>query len=160
MSNFFYYFGFLYIGDLIRSLWIQYKPVKEEEITNIDARDGIASLLDKKDKINSDFKSNKTTVSIIIGALFFSWAIIGYVSNTPEKHLFLLDIIAVILYWIFLLTFSIIFVMVAVFGSKHKIHNNNKKEYKIHIPAKKIILVSEFIIVSMILYYHFFINQI
>lgn len=153
MNNYFYYFGILYLLDILRQLWNEFKAKQDKQNTLIidDGMD-IGELTNVVQKHRSTSKSN--TLPHIAGIGFFIWTIVGYISNTPEKYWFLSDAILIIFYNLLLISIGIFFSINAVFGSKAKVSNEQKKNI-VNIPLSKIICISEFIIVLMILYQHF-----
>ena len=160
MSNTFYYFGFLYIFDLLRCMWISFKPKKEEDaeaeeevkkITNAIQQGDVMELKNKAEQQISDriseSKSSKSIMQQIFGFLFFIWAVIGYKADTPEKNWFLFDVIVIIINPIILLFIAAFISLSAVYGN-----GSIKKPSRITLPLEKIMIFTELIIVSYILY--------
>lgn len=159
MSNYFYYIGFLYIADSIRRLWISFNPQGVDEKKVLNMNDG----MDVGEAINTAqtyIQNNKSNIlPLVFGVIFFMWAIVGYVGNTPEKYWFLADVIFIIVCNTFLVLVSIFFAINVIFKNEAKTYND-KKTPTLIIPFSKITAITELIIVSIILYQHFFINQL
>lgn len=157
MSNYFYYIGFLYIADSIRTLWISFKPkvVDEKKVLNINDGMPVGEIINTVQTYIHNNKSNILTQ--VFGFIFFMWAIVGYVGNTPEKYWFLADVIFIIVCNIFIASIIAFFSISVMFRDKAKIYND-KELRTVNIPSNKITAITELIIVSIILYQHFFIN--
>lgn len=154
MSEYFYYFGFLYLANTIIKLWGCFKPVKET--INLDSTMSVTELMDLKDKTFKEEKNRKwhekSYISALIWAIFFIWSLLGYKLNLQEKNLFLLNIIVKAFYVLTILYLNIAVGIGIVFGSKH-VENNEKPRVTINITKPK--LITEIVIVSIILFWHF-----
>lgn len=155
MNEYFYYVGFLYLLDIIRNLWVAHKPVDSEKTLHINSNMDAMELMDVAQHYQSKNKIN--FLKHITGTVFFIWAIIGYKSQCDEQYWFLSVVILTIVTWSFIFLIGIYFVFNSFFKNKAEIPNvgNNPKYY---IPFSEIASSIELVLISIILYLHFFIN--
>lgn len=90
MNDYFYYFGFLYLIDVLNSLRIAFKPVKKENVIHLHEGMEMTELMDATEKMKPESASYK---SILTGIIFWVWSLSGYLLNLPEKNWFLFDVI-------------------------------------------------------------------
>ena len=157
MNNYFYYFGFFYLIDILIALYKDFNPSKTEQVYEINEKMDIGEIMNVKEKIDSKIKNIEYYFVKFFGFTCFIWGVIGYLANTPEKNWFLLLVASIITYYIIFLSFSIAIVFKAFLGNKAKVYNEEKKP-TVSIPLSKIISTIELMIVSYILYHHFFIQ--
>lgn len=117
---------------------------------------GAGALMSEADKYLSDKKRDKKSIPVLLASiLFFVWIIVGYLYNTPEKYLFLTDLIFILSVYAALTIIAIVFSFRAMFGIKVKQYNVIPKD---PLNINLILLCSpvEILIVSLILFNHFF----
>lgn len=154
MIDYFYYLGFLYLANSIIKLWICFGPAKE--VINFDSKMSVTELMSLKEKAIEKEKERKwhekSYISTLVWAIFFIWSILGYKFDLQEKNLFLLNVVVKVCYMLLLLYLNIAVGIGIVFGSKHT-ENNEKPRPTINITKPK--LITEIVIVSIILCWHF-----
>jgi hypothetical protein len=92
----------------------------------------------------------------LLGILFFIWTYIGYVSDLPEKHFFLINLIVLGIY-LFILIFSSFSIIINFIISKSPrtiVHNKEYRKQK-KIPLAKIVYFFEIILSQAIITNHF-----
>lgn len=149
MNPYFYHIGFLYIVDLVVNMYKYYYA--NDNTVIVSEETSLQEIMNKAEKRTfTDF-----LFSSAIGVTFFLWALVGYLNDTPEKYLFLADVIIITTYTLFTLSLGVILAYRTLFNDIVK-HENTSKEYIIKAPAlNKIVPALEFVIVCSILLHHF-----
>lgn len=98
MNDYFYYIGSLYILWAMRSLILFFVQGDDDynalvRITKIDEQKDHEQFLEMGKEAHGYNKSIKGYWTILVSGMFFIWALVGFMKDTPEKYLFLTDII-------------------------------------------------------------------
>lgn len=145
MNTIFYCFGFVYLIDIIYELYLSVKPYKKENITVIDGSTDVTDLHSFASKTLNKY----TWLKQVPGILFLLWSVMGYLSTHSNLFFSILCVI------IFFRAFIIFFMLLALFSKSDK-----KVEPKYKINVSFIENGIKLIIVSCILYSHFFISPL
>jgi hypothetical protein len=159
MNNYYYYLGFLFIFDLLKSLYVSFKPVKKEETVNITNNMELTELIDAKEKLKSKTPIIEKAVFWLIHLVFIAWTIVGYTSHTPERIWFLFLLLVIIINIAIWMAIAVYFTYSSIFSHRAKISNDtDNSKGNINIPIEKIVHLTELILVSTILFHHFILN--
>lgn len=157
MNDTFYHIGFVYIAYLLQNIYKSCKPVKPEDVINLEGK-SIFELMSLKDKLiekSSKADVDKYHIGKIVSLLFFIWLIVGYKSNTPEKNLFLFYAIFIVVIWGAFAALIVWTVINSVFGNKATEYNIEKKKPKFNINISIICDSMGVFTVGYILFSHF-----
>lgn len=148
MSDYFYYFGILYVLDLLYNIWDSFKPEKEENLITFHTGIPLDEMMERSKKA---LGGKENILHYIKGTVFLLWLVVGYVSNSDEKSLFFSDII------LHLSRYSLMF-LIGVFSALKAFSSQEPQNLteKLSSNLSKFFHIFDLLIVLTILYLHFF----
>ncbi len=153
MSEYFYYFGFAYLIDLLVSLFKFLTKKGDEHKIQITSQMDVGTVLDNGGKfLNKEKNRTKLSVGILTGIMFFIWLYFGHKLNLPEKSWF--GGLALLLFCnqIFVYGFGFIYGLFLYYKGPAVKKYDISKCFR---TLGKTVVIIEIIIVSTILYLHF-----
>lgn len=141
----------------MQSLWRYFRKEKPAIMPELTEGMDLLEMAREINKANEANKSSHTSfVADMVSLVFFIWVLAGYFLNTPEKHLFLLDAVLVIIYNVVVFTFSATMTYLVTHNKPIASNHVNKILHDTIPVVRNIVFAMEVIIISYIIIHHFF----